>query len=232
MVKELIIYQMNKQVALLFDWDGTIVDSNAWKWGGAWDEVFKDEPSLRALMKRVLLDDIDKLLNREQLITELFRRASLSGIVPKMSAEVYVKHFGHIVREGTIRKGPFLKAEETLNTLFSLGYRMYAVSATEQHDLEYTAEMLGLSKYFVSLCGAPPTKEVHAEHIRKREVSGTQFIVIGDGENDRHLASNFNCPFVGIMNEWNKWQDETTLRYRIHNISELPAIMGSILSHE
>lgn len=213
---------------LLFDWDGTIVDSNAWKWSGAWQEAFDGEPELFAVIERVLADDLDKKLSRIQLVEETLRRAREKGISPKRTQKEYLDGFGRAVREGVVRIGLFPHAKEMLAQLSEEVYRMYVISATAQEDLEHTAVVLGVKNYFAGLHGRPGEKEEHAEAIRTQEPAGATFVVIGDGESDREAARNIKSQLIGIVNEWNGWEADDSVVHKIKNIAELPKVLARI----
>lgn len=217
---------MDKPI-LIFDWDGVIVDSNAWKWGGAWNKVFNTEPRLAELMQEILLKDIDKKLTRVELVDELFNRTNKTNS-PKYTKEEYLEHFGHAVRYGVSRIGLFPEAKEILQALHTGGYNMYVISATAKEDLDYISKELGVSDFFIEMYGSPGKKIEHAQDILKKEKKGSQYVVIGDGEGDRGLSKQLNCKFVGVCNCWNNWKDDESLKYRILNITEVHNVLMSI----
>lgn len=211
---------------LLFDWDGVIVDSNAWKWGGAWREVFRDESNLADLMEQVLVADVKKKLRRDELVAEVLRDAEIGGIVPSRSAEEYISDFGEAVRSGVMQIGLFPGAKQTLTMLRNSGYRMYVISATAQEDLGYLAKELGVAHYFAGLYGGPISKRSHVETI-KGAVGEAKYVVIGDGEGDRQLAEYINCMFVGVINDWNQWRDDSTIANKVRSVVDLPGVLDS-----
>lgn len=195
---------MNKPI-LLFDWDGVIVDSNAWKWGNAWKEVFATESDLFQIMKRVLEEDVTKKLSRVLLVEETIKRAADQGLSVQHKPEEYVERFGVSVREGVVRIGLFPDAKTVLSELHAEGYAMYVISMTTQRDLEYIAEQLDVAGYFRALYGVPGTKPEHAAKIQALE-SAEKYVVIGDGEGDKKLAEHLGVQFIGIANRWNGWK--------------------------
>ena len=220
---------MEKLPVLIFDWDGVIVDSNAWKWGGAWQEVFVEEPELFRLMDRVLLEDQRKSLDRQQLVARVFELAQESGTTPQRAPEEYVERFGEAVRLGVARIGLFPGALSTLEALHIAGYHMYVISMTTQEDLEYLADQLGVGRYFVRLYGTPGKKFEHAQDIRQTEVSQS-YVVIGDGEGDRSLAKEVQASFVGILNQWNHWADDSSLMHKVDSIVDVPKVLQRMIA--
>ena len=216
-----------KLPVLIFDWDGVIVDSNAWKWEGAWDEVFQAEPKLAELMQEILLKDIEKKLTRIDLVNELFNKISGEDY-PKYTKEEYISRFGQTVRGGVVRIGLFPEAKAVLRTLHESGYRMYVISATSKEDLDYLSKELGVGKFFIEIYGSPGKKIEHAQNILKNDDNDTQYIVIGDGEGDRKLAVELNSVFVGVTNQWNNWENDNSLKYSISHIGQVHNILKRI----
>lgn len=207
---------------LLFDWDGVIADTNAWKWGGAWREVFAGEPQLLVHVERVLAEDVEKRLNRHQLVEETIRRAAEAGCTPRLSPKEYADRFGEAVRTGTLRVGLFPGARDTLASLHAAGHRMYVISMTAQRDLEHAAREFGVEEYFIELRGMPGTKPEHAKDISMLEPEDATYVVIGDGAGDRALAEQLGCPFIGVVNEWNGWANDATLAHKVRSITDVP----------
>lgn len=211
----------NKKPILIFDWDGVIVDSNAWKWEGAWKEVFSEEPLLVKITTQILSDDADKTLNRYQLIDETLARADKQGILPLYSKKEYADLFGKAVRDGVVHIGLFPGVKDVLKQLHFAGYRMYVISATLQKDLEYIARELSVEDYFVEIYGLPGNKLEHADTICSHEKANAEYIVVGDGNSDRELAKEIGCPFIGIANKWNGWEvtDDKKIVSRVKDIT-------------
>ncbi|MCH7529884.1 HAD family hydrolase [Patescibacteria group bacterium] len=217
----------DKNTILLFDWDGVIVDSNAWKWNGAWQKVFSDEPALAKIMMHAFSNDTDKILNRYQLLDETFAHADKQGISPLHLKEEYADQFGKAVRGGVVRIGLFPGAKDILKQLHTAGYRMYVISATLQKDLEYIAHELGVMDYFVALYGLPGSKLEHTNTIRSCEKTNAEHIVIGDGDSDRELAKRIDCLFIGISNNWNKWHvGKTSIGIVVPRIDDILEILN------
>ncbi len=215
---------------LLFDWDGVIVDSNDWKWGGAWKEVLANEDALMDIMKEILSEDVEKRLSRNQLVDEMCVRAQRRDVRCQSTKEQYLARFKDAVRVGTVRLGLFQGVREVLSSLDRMGFHMYVISMTAQQDLEYTAQQLDVAQYFVGLYGVPGSKEEHAKVVAGQEPPHMSFVVIGDGTGDRDLAEHIGCPFVGVINSWNKWKNDATLKFSIENFTELPALLPRLYS--
>ena len=215
---------------LLFDWDGVIVDSNAWKWQGAWEEVFKEEPSLLILIKQILSNDPDKKLSRYELVQVLMKKADENGISCLLRQEDYVFRYGSAVREGVKRIGLFEDVHTILDELNQVGYKMYVISMSTQEDVDYLSEQLNVAQYFINLYGLPGGKYEHVRKIIEEEKSNG-FIVIGDGEGDKNLAESIDGEFIAVTNEWNKWALDNNIKYKINHLLELPRILKKISSN-
>lgn len=194
------------KMVVIFDFDGVIVDSNAWKWIEAWREVFRDEPYLLEVMGQLLAKDAEKKLTRIELIEQLFEDLEKKNYTPFCVKEDYLKRYGKIVREGVLRIGLFDGIPKVLAQLEKRGCRMYIISATPQEDLDYISQRLNIANFFCALYGFPGLKKEHGQEVARREGHQATYVVIGDGEGDRTLAKEIGARFIGVSNRWNGWR--------------------------
>lgn len=214
---------------LLFDWDGVIVDSNSWKWEGAWEKVFCDEPHLNDCMKRVLNEDKDKRMTRTELVVAMANSLS-NKHVPAHPLEYYIELYGNVIRDGADNSiSLFPDALNTLLFLKERGFDMHVISMTAQNDLLFLANKLNVSSFFSSLNGTPLKKRDHVIRIVNENKLDQTYIVIGDGVGDMELASEFKYRFIGVNNKWNNWKQNSEMELKIDKLNELPLVLASLL---
>lgn len=80
-------------------------------------------------------------------------------------------------------------------------YDMHIMSGSDQNELRYLCENLGISKYFISILGSPVAKTKHvSDTIKKNNYAVEETIFIGDSINDYDAAKDNNILFMGFNN--------------------------------
>lgn len=197
---------------LLFDWDGVIADSNDFKWTKAWNEVFENESQKKAVANRLSTPE-GRGLGRFELIKQVLEETSPTD---SLESEInrYAKKFSQVTKAGVVRAGLFAGAKETLENLLEDGYCIYTISGTQEEDLKYIVEQLGIADLFCGIFGHPLDKFSQFKKITAQEstASGKNYTVIGDGLSDMKLAEQINCKFIGISNKWNGWSEDKNMK--------------------
>lgn len=224
--------QTDKKPILLFDWDGTIVDSNDFKWNGAWQLVFEGEEDKQKIIREVFTRPQGRVYNRWELVREtLFVLGDedlkdLEGEDLRSNPKItkYTDKFKEVLATRYDHMPPLLNAKDTLEKLHKDGYRMYVISNSEVGGLNHMAESLDLSKYFIEVMGLPNSKYQNFEEITLIEKTSDpkDYIFIGDGENDKALALKIGCRFIGISNKYNNWNNDSEMAgVAVNNLSEV-----------
>lgn len=221
----------SKKIVYIFDWDGTLVDSNTFKWHGAWQMTFEGEEDKQRFIQEVLnRPEIGKKYNRWQLVREVLVLAGitevqdLEGEALHVHPEIsfYVDRFSEILQNGLDHMQPFIKTKETLQRLHDSGHPVYVISNSAPANIQTAAHYFGLDTYINVVFGLPETKHQNFDMLQKVEPEGP-YIVVGDGELDRGLAEYAGAFFVGICNEHNKWEPGIQGRkIYITSLAELP----------
>lgn len=212
---------------LIWDWDGTLVDTNGYKYDGIWSEVFLNEPEKQKIIKDFIKTPEGKTVNRYGLIqhtlfqTGMLEVAALNGDTLKEHPLVrkYADRYQQGAKKQTNAVGLFPGVKDMLGRLYQMGYRMYIVSGGgTDDDLNTMAEYVGIKKYFNGIFGFGARgeslisfgKQGNFDRIVKVEHNSDPscYVVIGDGESDKAFAKEVGTKFIGIANEWNKWQTD------------------------
>ena len=219
---------MNSKWVIVFDWDGTLIDSLPYKIQnasllfaqrfGVEEERVRNAYRLHSgIPRRQLFDAICADLSLPPLTDDTFSQLS--------------KKFSDVNRQ-VISK---LKVpDDTINTLTALKEKQYSLfisTAAAQEEVSYLARKLGVSFYFTEVLGSKDgfTKgPVHIAYLREKYgYPDEKFIFVGDEPNDVLLGKQ-----AGILTAVRLGShDEKTLKsaapdFIIHTLFELIDILN------
>lgn len=203
---------MNIKV-VVFDFDGTLVDSNHFK-GNAWFAVFKDDPKIPpSLVADVLARNLG---TRFDIVRDILVRSGIPSSKIESLVDKYAARFDDLVQHAIADRGLISGADETLNVLSSQ-YCLYVNSGTSAPALLASVEGLGIKKYFKGVHGTPPTKEENLRVILGREgIVPEELVVVGDGEGDWRSAQSCGTFFIAVASGFHDWG----------NAADFPVISG------
>lgn len=188
---------------VVFDFDGTLVDSNPIK-RGAYDEVTRRFGNVRALVDETLgVARGDRAAN----LREILLRLDQEQMLPREKTfeqwlAVLVEDYTTLCEASIVACPAIPGALEALDRLSAGGCPLYTNSATPTEPLARLLRLRQMSHFFRGIYGATATKVENLESIR-REV-GLPFdaiLVVGDGEEDRLAAEKTGCPFFGVASQ-------------------------------
>lgn len=184
---------MNNSPIVVFDFDGTLVDSNGIK-RNAYYEVLKDIPGHRKWIDNIL-DDPNS--GDRHAVFAAFCRAV--GLPQERCHDLISSYSTFTEREITIC--PMMKgAESTLETLAAKKVPMFVSSGTPRNALAKLLSLRGLEQYFIDCYGAPTDKADNLRDIMSRtDAEAERIFVVGDGEVDAISADTIGCPFVPVF---------------------------------
>jgi len=182
----------------VFDFDGTLVQSNAIKRAALYD-VVANFNGASAILDELLCNKPE--LNRYGIFCELADR--VNGIDVETSVRSYTKICYERILAGDEVPGAF----ELLKTLHDAGRVSVVNSATPQGPLRELVAHLRFSPFVCGSYGMPASKLTNLEKaMTKASVRAGDTLVIGDGESDRHAAEQAGCRFVGVESDNNDFQ--------------------------
>jgi phosphoglycolate phosphatase-like HAD superfamily hydrolase len=179
--------------AIVFDFDGTLVDSA----GVKYDSFFKLFPATEAhhaIVREVLADDPDG--SRHAVIPRMVEAMRKRGLnVPGDNA---VARYGAIVESGVSAANECSGASGLLAGLHGQA-KLYIASNTPQEAVRHQAELRGWSRYFNDIFGYPARKaDVVRELLQTNGIKPHRLVVIGDGISDEEAARFNDCVFIKI----------------------------------
>lgn len=193
---------MTKIKTIVFDWDGTIVDSLALK-RDAWFTIFPKHTKAYFAIQKLSLGL--KTSTRSQILANVFDMAGDGNISKEEFVSKYSSAYRKEVEKGILRNGFLPGAKETLEKLNGK-VPLYLNSATPTEPLLFVVEKIGASKYFKGIYGRSISQENHTQHdlkvenlrdiAKKENINPKEMIMVGDAESDERSAQIFGCQFV------------------------------------
>jgi phosphoglycolate phosphatase-like HAD superfamily hydrolase len=181
---------------VVFDFDGTLVDSNALK-RDAYDRVVACDPDGVALMAQALAagpGDRNAVFERYAAL-----RVGQGDRDAAALASAYTA-----IADAAVAAAPSMPgAEALLQDLRAEGIDAHVSSATPLASLAWIVARRCWDGFFRSLHGRPVGKvETLAELIAAHGTAPNEIAVVGDGDDDRASADAFGCAFypVGTAN--------------------------------
>lgn len=197
---------------LVFDFDGTIVDSNEIK-NRAYFKLFP----LVSQKAKEIIGNISRgsRKTRYQIIREILSALKEIGEIKfnnmEKEVEKYTLKFGEIVEDKIINSDGVHGAFEELWFLYNNKYVLYILSGTPLAPLQQTIKKMVMSGKI------PPFKKIYgriddtdeklfkervlSEIMEAEKVLAEEIVLIGDGKNEREVAIENGCNFIGITND-------------------------------
>lgn len=189
---------------VVFDFDGTLVDSNNIKRNSFFDTV-EGVSGGAAIMERLL--SAPDMGNRFDTFKRFVTAASLSVSRANEFAEAYGQQCKRLIVACDYIPG----ASQLLARLRADHIKIFINSATPVTALCQIVQLRNLTDKVDGLYGSPASKEANLLSILKKTSCQPQnTLVVGDGEDDRASAASVGCQFVGVGHQI-EWQDTTTV---------------------
>jgi phosphoglycolate phosphatase len=173
----------------VFDFDGTLVDSNAIK-RAAYYEAAADLPDARRLLDGLLAPPARG--DRMHILGELAR---VTGR-PEMH-DTLLARYGAATRAAILARLADGWAASFLEALHATGDRAYISSATPADALADILDAGGLGPHLAGWRGGFGLKTENLRDILRAERSKSA-VVVGDGADDARSAADCDCPFVRV----------------------------------
>ncbi|MCF8176953.1 MAG: HAD hydrolase-like protein [Sulfuritalea sp.] len=204
---------------VVFDFDGTLVESNHIK-RQAFFDVVGDFEGGAPLMTSILRAATDK--DRYWVFGE-FASALPSGADSTELADRYTR----ICQERIANAPEIGGAKVSLERLRTGGKQLFVNSATPVDALTTLVCLRQLDTFFEGIYGSPAKKHENLESIRVQHgFALEEMLVVGDGESDRLSAETLGCHFVAVESAENNFLQEPSCR--IPDMVDLPGIIFSI----
>ncbi|RXJ90578.1 haloacid dehalogenase [Arcobacter sp. CECT 8983] len=204
---------------IFFDFDGVILDSMPIR-----------DYGFRKILEEYPLDIVEDFIKFHQENAGLsrfykikyFYSKYLNKDIREEKIQEYATKFSEIMRSELPNEKYLIS--ETVSFIRNNYKKMtfHIVSGSEQNELRFLCEQLGLSKYFKSIEGSPTHKNDLVKNIlNKEKYILDESILIGDSINDFNAASINGIKFYGFNNPKLRLKDEY-----LNTISELEEIVN------
>ncbi|MDA9640221.1 HAD hydrolase-like protein [Flavobacteriaceae bacterium] len=183
---------------ILWDFDGVILSSmHIRDWG------------FREIFKTFKKEDVQKLLDYHNLNGGLSRYVKiryfyeeiLKREITKEEVLKYASSFSLIMKKELVNPNNLIQDSLIFIQENYKKYNFHIVSGSDQKELKFLCETLGISKYFLSINGSPTPKNVLVNNLLEKEsYNKIDTCLIGDSINDRDAANVNGIKFIGYNN--------------------------------
>jgi len=187
---------------VVFDFDGTVVDSNEIKRRAFFEATEAFDPTGATVEAALAAPDPG---DRFDILGRVARELAAVGAAPAgRSAEAFgralAEEYGRICEEAIAAADEIPGALEALGWLEARGVARFVSSATPEAPLRRVVARRGLEPWFDGVYGRPAPKTEHLAAIAGRTgAAPDELLLVGDGEDDRQAARAFGCVFAGVV---------------------------------
>lgn len=189
---------------VVFDFDGTLVDSNEIKRRALFDVLRPFDPGGESVARVLDAPDAGDRYSVTRTLAELL--AGRGALPPERSPEewaaAWARDYGLACERGIAAAEEIPGAKAVLAWLRARGTPLYISSSTPREALQRVVELRSLKPFFEEIHGRPPGKTEHLAAISSRSGAGArEILLVGDGEDDRQAARAFGCRFAGVVRD-------------------------------
>lgn len=201
---------------VIFDFDGTLVDSNRIKRQSFFDVAADFEDGARRMESLLARDDAGD----RYWVFECFADGLTPGVDGRTLADRYTRRCEKKIVGAAEMQG----VSAALKRLKAAGIKLFVNSATPVGPLEKIIELRGMAGWFDGIYGAPESKVENIETIMSRcGFAQTEIAMVGDGEADHLAAKQVGCQFVAVRNPQNNF-DKVPVQI-VGDLNELPGYL-------
>lgn len=191
--------------ALVFDFDGTLVDSNPIKWR-AFESVFKGIGQRRKEILAYLKGNSHT--TREEKFRHVYEEILRVPYTPKIEATLLNRFEAKTTRQ--IVEAPTVPGALAFLRRARKRYVTALLSSTPHPILTDILKRRGWLDYFRLVRGAPVDKgQWLRAYVKARNLRAEQVVFFGDSSEDLKAAGQARCPFVAVANRNLKSQART-----------------------
>jgi phosphoglycolate phosphatase-like HAD superfamily hydrolase len=183
---------------VIFDFDGTLVDSNSAKYD-AFFSLFPSDAPYRSIVRSVLEQRPEA--SREIVVPEMIQRMRADGLpaAVEMQADAKIRLYGDLTDEAVGKCPELPGASGLLRALHASSIKVAISSNTPHATLRRLVAARGWMSWLVSATGTPATKTATAARLlAENGVAPERAAVVGDGRSDRESAEAVGAAFFAV----------------------------------
>jgi phosphoglycolate phosphatase len=206
-----------------FDFDGTLVDSNAIKRQAYFEAARREDPSGQ-LVAAVLAERPEG--DRHEVLRAVAQRVAEAALLePRCVEETAARLIAAYT--ALVEAGQAERPERTgaTSALLALGATrpLYVNSATPVDSLRRAVVRRGWRGRFRDVLGRPPDKVANLRLVLAREkMVPAEVAMVGDQQRDLDAARAVGCAFVAVASDGNDFSEPVTL---LSDLGALPAML-------
>lgn len=213
--------------SVVFDFDGTLVNSNRIKRSAAY-EVVNHVAGGREILDRVYAEQPDG--NRYSIFNRFAHLATkevkCSQLVAQWGSELAAEYTSRC-EDAVARCDEIPGSWSILNFLKKKKFLLAINSATPTYTLRGILEQRGWRKVFDEVLGAPNSKADNLNIVaRNLEVCRYEMVMVGDKVADQAGAYAFGCPFIAFRQPDSDFSG--SLQFEISEMNQLFAVIQQI----
>lgn len=211
-----------KTKAIIFDFDGVIVDSVGIK-ADAFVELFKEYPvHIKAIREYHFANGgISRFEKFRHIYKNILRQRLTENEERQLS-----RAFSNLVVDRVINSPYMPGAEEALKYCSSRG-KLFIVSGTPESEIRMIVRRRKLENFFCGVFGAPVGKSEHIRRImRKHSLLSDDAVIIGDSLEDYKAAEECDIRFIGFVRP--KSENVFASIHLEHLVQDMYGLMGII----
>ena len=185
---------------IVFDFDGTLVDSNLIK-----QEAYYVVSHSLGYTKQVVANVLASVSgDRFSIFKKIVTQVADAGQLPESHSiddwvSLLVAEYTELCEQKIATCPEIPGAAVALSQLKTMGYLLFVSSATPLEPLKRLLSLRKLDTYFAGIYGRPATKVESLQDIMNTyRLSSEELVVVGDGEDDRESALVTGCSFIRV----------------------------------
>jgi len=219
---------------LVFDWDGTLVDS-----------IERIVTSLQFASREITAIEISEKQARD--VIGLGLGEAIARLHPELAAnddsqilsDLADSYRQHYLYDNPVPAPLFAGVREMLDDLRRQNYQLAVSTGKSRHGLEQSLAEHGLGEYFADIrCASDHRSKPHPEMLhkilQKLNFSASETLMIGDSEHDMKMANNAQMACIGVTHGVHDAQ--TLQQFQplacLNNITELSYYLNNCPGHD